>query len=52
MKELGEGLRDLKKIGTPQEDQQNQLNRALRGSQRLNHKPKSIDRLDLDPAPM
>ena len=36
VEELGEGLRDLKEIGTPQEDQQNQLMWTVGASQRLN----------------
>jgi hypothetical protein len=32
----------LKGIGTPQENQQNQLTWTLGGSQRLNHQPKNI----------
>ena len=47
MEELGEGLGDLEGLGTPQEDQQNQLIRALGGSHRLNHQPKNIHALDL-----
>ena len=47
MEELGEGLRGLKGIGTPQEDQKSQLTWTLRGSQRLNHQPKSEHGLDL-----
>ena len=49
MEELGEGLRDLEWIGTPQEDQQNQLTWTFVGSQRLNHQLKSIHGLDLSP---
>ena len=47
--ELGERLRDLKKTGTPQEDQESQLVWILGGSQRLNHQPKSEQELDLGP---
>jgi hypothetical protein len=36
VEELGEGLRDLKEIGTSQEDQQNQLMWTVGASQRLN----------------
>jgi hypothetical protein len=50
MEELGEGLRDLKRTGTPQEDQQSQLSWTFGGSQRLNHdKPKNEHKLDLCP---
>ena len=52
MEELGEGLRDPEGIASPQEDQQNQLTWTFGGSQRLNHQPKSIHRLDLAPHPM
>jgi hypothetical protein len=47
VEELVEGLRDLKEIGTPQEDQQSQLTYSLGGSQRLNHQLKSKHGLDL-----
>jgi hypothetical protein len=46
-KELGEGLTDPKRIGTPQEDKQSQLIWTLGGSQRLNHQPTGEYRLDL-----
>jgi hypothetical protein len=46
MEELKEGLKTLKGIGTPQEDQQSPLTWLLGGSQRLSHTPKSIHRLD------
>ena len=49
VEELREGLRDLKRTGTPQEDQQSQLTWTLRGSQRLNHQPKSMHGLDQGP---
>ncbi|EDL37377.1 mCG1046215, partial [Mus musculus] len=47
VEELWEGLQALKEIGTLQEDQQSQLTWTTRGSQKLNHQPKSIHRLDL-----
>jgi hypothetical protein len=43
MEELGEGLKELKRMTTPQENQQCQLNPG--SSQRLSHQAKSIDRL-------
>jgi hypothetical protein len=49
MEELGEGLRDLKRTGTSQENQQRQLTWTLGDSQRLNNQPKSKHRLDLGP---
>jgi hypothetical protein len=49
MEELREGLKALKGIGTPQEDQQCQLTWTLGSSQRLSYQPKSIHRLDLGP---
>jgi hypothetical protein len=36
----------LKRIGTPQEDQQSQLTWTPGSSQRLSHQPKSISELD------
>ena len=47
IKELGKGLRDPKRTGTPQEDQQSKLTWTLGGSQRMNHQPKSMHGLDL-----
>jgi hypothetical protein len=44
-----EGMRALKAIGTPQEDQQSPLTWTLGGSQRLNHQPKSKHGLHLGP---
>jgi hypothetical protein len=44
---VGEVLKALKGIGTPQEDQQSQL--TLWDAQRLNHQPKSMYSLDLCP---
>ena len=44
---LGKGLRDPKRTGTPQEDQQSQLTWTLEVSHTLNHQPKSEHRLDL-----
>ena len=41
MKELEEGLKVLKGIGTPQEDQQNQLSWTLGCFQRLSHQPRT-----------
>jgi hypothetical protein len=46
VEELGEGLKALKGMGTPQEDQQNQLAWTSWGSQRLRHQSKSIYELD------
>ena len=46
---LEEGLRDLNEIGSPEEDQQCQLTWTLRGSQKLDHQPKSKYELDLGP---
>jgi hypothetical protein len=51
VEDLGEGLSDLKVIGTPQEDHQGQLMCAIGGSQRLNHQAKSKHGLDLDAPP-
>ena len=51
MEEMGEGLKDSKRTGTPQEDQQSQLTWTLGGSQRLNHQRKYIHGLDLTPTP-
>lgn len=45
-KELGEGLKTLKGVETPQEDQPSQLTWTLGGSQRLSHQPKSTQRLN------
>jgi hypothetical protein len=45
MEEPGEGLKALKNIGTPQEDQQNNPGSSLR----LSHQPKNIHRLDQGP---
>jgi hypothetical protein len=42
-------LKDLEEIGTHQEDHHNQLAWILEGSQSVNHKPKSIYRLELCP---
>ena len=41
MEELEEGLKALKGIGTPQEDQQSQLTWTL-GALNLNHQPKNV----------
>jgi hypothetical protein len=41
--------RDLKRAGTPQEDQNRQLTWTLGSSQRLSHLPKSKHRLDPNP---
>jgi hypothetical protein len=38
--ELAKGLKDPKRIGTPQEDRQSQLTWPLGGPQILNHQPK------------
>ena len=45
----GQELREPVVSGIPQEDLENQLTWAHGGSQRLNHKPKSMQRLDLGP---
>lgn len=53
MQHLGEGLRNPKGTGTPQEAQRS-LTWTLGGSQRINHQTKSIQGLDLaatNPAP-
>ena len=47
VEELGEGFRNLKRIGTLQEDQQSQLTLIRGGSQRLNYQTKSKHQLDL-----
>ena len=47
MEELEKGLRELEGIGTPEEDQQRQLTWTAEDSQKLNHQPRSIHRLDL-----
>jgi hypothetical protein len=44
---LMEELRTPKGIRIPWEDQQNQLTWTLGSSQKLNHQPKNIHRLDL-----
>jgi hypothetical protein len=49
MEELGERLRDPKRIGTLQEDQQRKLTWTLGSSQRLNHQPKSEHKQHLGP---
>ena len=49
MEELGKGLGDQNRTGTPQEDRQSQLTWALGGSQRLNSQPKNEHKLDLCP---
>ena len=49
VEELGEELKNSERIGTPQEDQQCELTWSFGHSQRLNHQPKSIQRLDLGP---
>ena len=49
MGELGEGLKELKGMATPLEDQQYQITWTSGSSQRLSHKPKSIHRLVLGP---
>jgi hypothetical protein len=46
MKELEEGLKALKRIGTPQEDQQTQPTWTIGDNQRLSHQLNSIHRLD------
>ena len=43
------GLNEQEGSRTPQEDLQSQLIWAHRGSQRLNHQPMSMQRLDLGP---
>ena len=48
---LGEQLRNLEQIGTPQEDQQSQLTWTLGGLQKLSHQSKSICCLELTPPP-
>jgi hypothetical protein len=40
MEELGEGLKELKGIATPQKEQQYQI--SSQRAQRLSHQPKSI----------
>ena len=47
---MGKDLRNQDVIGIPQ-DKKNQLTWILGGSQRLNHKPKNINKLDLAPPP-
>ena len=42
MEELGEGLKELKRMAISQEDQQCQLTWTPGSSQRLRHQPKSI----------
>jgi hypothetical protein len=44
---IGVGLREPKRTGMPQEDQQSQKAWILGGSQRLNHQPKNEHGLDL-----
>ena len=46
MEELEEGLKGLKGMGTPQEDQQSQLTWTPGSSQRLSHQTKSIQGLE------
>ena len=46
MEELKEGLKALKGMGTPQEDQQSQLTWISGSSQRLSHHPKIIQGLE------
>jgi hypothetical protein len=46
---VGERLKDLKRIGTPEENQQNQLAWILRDSQRLDQPPKREHMLYLGP---
>jgi hypothetical protein len=45
MEVLGEGLKALKVMATPQEDQQCQLTWTTGSSQRLSYQPKNIHRL-------
>ena len=47
MEELEEGLKGLKGMGTPQEDQQSQLTWTPGSSQRLSHQPKSIYKMGI-----
>jgi hypothetical protein len=47
MKELGERLKELNRLATPQEEQQYQPNRPPQSSQRLNHQPK-IQRVHME----
>ena len=49
LQNLGEGLGDLKRARTHQEDQQNQINYALGGSHKLTLQPKIKPVLDLGP---
>jgi hypothetical protein len=49
MEELGKGLRDSKRAGTLQEDQQSIITWTWGGSQRLKQQAKSQQRLDLGP---
>jgi hypothetical protein len=49
MEELREGLRNPKRKGILQEDQQSQLTWTLGSSQRTNHQPKNIHRMDVGP---
>jgi hypothetical protein len=49
IQELGAGLKVLKGIGTPQEDQQNQLTWTSGSSQRLSQQQKNTQGLDLGP---
>ena len=42
MEELEEGLRNTKRAGSPQEDQQSQLTRTLGDSNTLNHQRASM----------
>lgn len=49
MEELEEGLKALKGMGTPQEDQQSQLIWTPGSSGRLSHQPKNIHGLEWGP---
>jgi len=49
MEELGEGLKELKGMATPPEEQQYQLTQTPQSSQRLSHQPESIHRLPVAP---
>ena len=52
VEQSGEGLTDLKRTGTTEEDLQSQLTWTLGDFQRLNHQPKSKHGLDLSsPSP-
>jgi hypothetical protein len=42
MEELEKGLKKLKVVATPKEEEQCQLIRTLQSSQRLSHQPKCV----------